>query len=326
MNRNNRVKLVFICLSLVLVLVILYSGLRILESAVFLKPQDGEQVTTKSIIRDNVKYYPRQDIMVVMILGIEREGKAVAHEMNKGYSADMITLMVFDEQTRECTLLCLNRDTMVMMPGLNEYGREDSTYYGQLAISHTFGTGLEDSCENTRKTVSRLLNGITIDHYYAMNMDAIALLNDAVGGVTVTVTDDFSQIDPTIQMGEMTLNGQQAVNYVQARRYVGTQMNVSRMERQKEYMQGFVGALREKMDQSLSETLRIYETVSEYVVTDCSGTVMNRLMEDYGEYTLGDVVSLPGENVLGEAHYEFYVDEEQLDQLILDLFYAPVNG
>ena len=114
----------------------------------------------------------------MMILGVDREGKAQAGVPNQSGAADMITLMVFDEKTQECTLLCLNRDTMVYMPKLNEYGKEVGTRYGQLALSHSYGTGLEDSCENTRKTVSALLNGVEIDHYYAMNMDAISTTSE----------------------------------------------------------------------------------------------------------------------------------------------------
>jgi hypothetical protein len=34
-------------------------------------------------------------------------------------------------------------------------------------------------------------------------------------------------------------------------------------------------------------------------------------------------VSPEGENVLGEKYYEFHVDEEKLDELIVRLFYAP---
>ena len=41
-----------------------------------------------------------------------------------------------------------------------------------------------------------------IDYYFSMNMDAISILNDAVGGVTVEVTDDFSQVDATIGKGQ----------------------------------------------------------------------------------------------------------------------------
>lgn len=323
MNRDILLKAVFMCIALILVLVILYSGLRVLESTVFLKQQEEGPIEAKSISRDGVEYYPRQDIMVVMLLGIERQGEVVANEVNKGDPADMVMLMVFDEKTAECTLVSLNRDTMVMMPGLNEYGRADSKYFGQLALSHTFGTGLEDSCENTRKTVSDLLYGITIDHYIAMNMDAIAILNDAVGGVTVTVRDDFSQVDPTITKGQATLNGQQALNFVQARRNVGNELNLSRMERQQEYMRGFINAFRANIDASDSFVLKTYEQVSPYLVTDCSVTVMTDMMGRYADYELQEIVSLPGENVLGERYYEFHVDEEKLDELILRIFYAP---
>ena len=34
---------------------------------------------------------------------------------------------------------------------------------------------------------------------------------------------------------------------------------------------------------------------------------------------------MEGENKLGEEYYEFYADEEKLDALILQLFYAPKN-
>lgn len=324
MYKRNASRVILVCVILLLVLMIVYSGLRILESTVFLKQQEEIQ-PSKVIVRDGIRYFPRQDITVLMLLGIQQNGKVAHYQPTHDYPADMITLLIFDQKTQKCNLLCINRDTMAMMSSLNEHGREDGSYYTQLALSHTFGTGREDSCENTKKAVSNLLGGITIDHYYAMNLDAIAQLNDAVGGVTVTVTDDFSQVDPSIQMGEMTLNGQQALNFVQSRRNVGSQKNLSRMLRQQEYMKGFVTALKVKLSDGAGAALGVYESVAEYVVTDCSFSVLSRLMEDYGAYTLGDVISLPGENVLGEEYYEFYVDEEKADALILELFYDPIT-
>lgn len=323
MNRKNLVKAVFVCVALILVLVILYSGLRILESTVFFQQQDEAATETKWIVRDGVEYYPRQDIVVVMILGIDREGKLTDQEDNSGHAADMIALMIFDEKAEQCSVLTLNRDSMVMMPGLNEYGVEDSTYYAQLALSHSFGTGLEDSCENTRKTVSNLLYGITIDHYISMNMDAIAVINDAVGGVTVNVVDDFSAVDPSIKMGEMTLRGEQAVRFVRARRGLGDQLNLSRMERHKAYFDGFIEALRAKIKENTSFALSTYEKMSPYIVTDCSGTVITSMMERYADYELCEIVSPEGENTVGTQYMEFYLDEESLDELILRLFYAP---
>lgn len=323
MNRKQLAKVIYVCISLLLVLVIVYSGLRILESAVFLHQGSSMQTTSKTIVRDGVKYYPRQDITTVLVMGVNQVGEVVPTPYNDGGAVDMITLFVFDEKTEECTILSLNRDMMVTMPALNEYGKEVGTYFGQLAFSHAYGDGMADSCENVRATVSNLLYGTQIDYYFSMNMDAIALLNDAVGGVTVTVEDDFSRIDSTLTKGEVTLFGQHAVNFVQARGNVGDELNLSRMRRHKEYMSNFVPILREKIEESAGFVVSTYEAVAPYIVTDCSAQVVSRLEEQYGGYAVGENLTVKGENVLGEKYYEFYADEKALDDLILDLFYAP---
>lgn len=310
---------------LLLVLVMIFSGLQILESTVFSQGQvQGDTFVSKTVTRDGVDYFPRQDITVIMVLGIDQYGPVTASESyNNSGSADMVMLLIFDEVDQTCSALCLNRDTMLEMPVLGIGGKQAGTYYGQLALSHSYGSGLEDSCENTRAAVSNFLNGLTIDYYVAMNMDAISILNDAVGGVKVNVTDDFSVVDPTITMGEMTLFGEQAVSFVRTRQNVGNQLNISRMERQREYVDGFVDAFWNKMDSSDGFVVSAYEAVSPYIVTDCSVNAISGMMERYADYEVKEIVSVPGENILGDTYYEFYADEEALDALILRLFYAP---
>lgn len=323
MNRNNRLKAVFGVVALILVVVILYSGLQILESTVLYSQEDEAAPETKWIVRDGVRYYPRQDIVVVMLLGIDREGIVTGGEADGGYAADLITLMIFDEKEQTSSLLFLNRDAMVRMSALDEHGRESGLYYQQLALSHAYGTGREDSCENTRKTVSDLLYGITIDHYVSMNMGGIEILNDLVGGVTVNVVDDFSAIDPTIGMGQVTLRGEQAVHFVRTRKGLGDQLNLSRIERHKAYFNGFMDAFQTKLEESSSFVLSVYEEISPYIVTDCSANVITSMMERYGDYELSQIVSIQGENTRGERYIEFIIDEEKLDEQILQLFYAP---
>ena len=323
MNRKGKMKILFICAALVLALVILYSGLQLLESTVFFPGQEGGTENTKWIVRDGVRYYPRQDIVVVLVMGIDREGVVTGGDADRGHTADMLALLIFDEKAKTSELLLLNRDTMVMMNGLDALGREDGQYYAQLALSYAYGTGGADSCENVRKTVSDLLYGIHIDYYVSMNMGGIATLNDAVGGVTVQVTDDFSQIDPTIGMGEVTLNGQQAYNFVRSRKGLGDQMNVSRMERHKTYFNGLVDALQSNLEGSIDFAVSLYEEISPYIVTDCSVNALTGMLERYADYDLVEIVSPEGENTRGKQYMEFYVDEEKLDALILRLFYAP---
>ena len=320
-------KLVYICLILILVLVILFSGLQILESTVFSKGQaQGGQSTSKTIERDGVAYFPRQDITVMLLMGIDEFGPVKdSGSYNNTGEADMVSLVIFDETHRKMDILYINRDTMVEMPVLGLGGKPAGTAYRQLALSHTYGSGLQDSCENTRKTVSDLFYGLPIHYYIAMNMDAIPLLNDAVGGVPVTVVDDFSQVNTDIPMGETVLKGKAALDFVQVRREVGDQDNISRMERQKEYMKNFLTAFTEKTEESDLFVLETYEQVTDYIVTDLVASSMSNIWNKYSDYTLDDVVTLQGENVLNEGHYEFVLDEAALDQLILQMFYAPKN-
>ena len=293
---RNTSNFVLFAVILILVLVMLYSGLQILESTVLSHGQDEETpVVSKTITVAGVEYFPRQDITVVLFMGIDRFGPVQdsGFYTNTG-AADVDMLMVLDETRQAIDLLYLNRDTMLTMPVLGLGGRPAGTYFGQLALAHTYGGGLQDSCENTRQAISDFLRGIRIDYYVSMNMDAIGILNDAVGGVTVNVTEDFSEVDPSISMGKVTLMGQQAINYVRTRKDVGDQLNLTRIQRQKDYM-----------------------------VTDCSATVFNTLAGQYATYEMGRILSPEGKNVMGETYFEFYVDEDSLLELTLDLFYAP---
>jgi LCP family protein required for cell wall assembly len=303
----------------------LYSGLRILESTVFHTGQEGSgNYVSKTIERNGQKYFPRQDITVVLVLGIDQFGPVAdsGNYQNRG-AADLDILLIFDETNRQINILHLNRDTMLEIPVLGIGGRQAGTYYGQLALAHTYGSGLSDSAENARKTISDFLYGLHIDYYVSMNMDAITILNDAVGGVTVNVTEDFSEVDPTIQKGQVHLTGEQAIHFVRSRKDVGDQLNLSRIERHKAYLDGFADAFRSRQAEDAGFILTAYEQVSPYLVTDLSANAVSGMMDRYYDYKINEIISPAGENVIGEEFMEFYVDEEALDALILRLFYAP---
>ena len=232
-------------------------------------------------------------------------------------------LIVCDETNKTYTVLYLNRDTMVTMDVLGVRGEYAGTAYGQLALAHTYGTGLEDSCLNVKSTLMNFIHGMTIDYYVAMNMDALPVLNDAVGGVTVNVKDDFSKVNPSITMGELTLRGDQVIDFVRTRKDVGDQKNVTRMARQREYVDGFLRQLMNREQENIEFAIGLYEEVAPYIVTDCSAENLSGMLDRYAEFTLAEVVTPEGESAVVDGHYEFYVDEEKLDELILRLFYAP---
>ncbi len=323
-KQKTKKNLILIVIIFLLILVMLYSGFQVLDSAFH---RGGETPATtsshKTLTVDGAEYYPRQDITVFMLMGIDRTGpvEAVNYHRNEG-SADMIALAIFDQTNETYTVLMLNRDTMLDVPVIGVGGKTAGYAHEQLALAHTYGSGVEDSCENTVRAVSELLRGITVDYYISINMDAIALLNDAVGGVSVTVTDDFSAVNSTIPKGEVLLNGQQALDFVQNRKDVGSQMNVSRMERHEEYMRGFLQSLNQKLKKDDTFILSTYDSVAPYMVSDCPVNTLNSLVNRYSQFELQDVITLEGNNVKGDTYMEFYPDPDALKQLTIQLFYS----
>lgn len=322
-NKQKRGNPLLLVLILILVLVFVFSGLRFLEST--FSPSDSTDPTTpsKTIIRDGVAYFPRQDVTTILLAGIDEFGEAQdSGSYNNTGAADMVWLLIFDETNEKLDILSLNRDTMLNIPVLGLGGKPAGTTKAQLALAHTYGSGLEDSAQNLRNAVSGLLYQFDIDYYVTLRMDAIRLLNDAVGGVEVEVTDDFSAVDPSIPMGRVTLNGQQALNFVRTRQGVGDQLNLSRMQRQTAYATGFISALRTAMDGDSGFTASTYDAVSPYMVTDCSLKSLAAMGERYRSYSLGETVAIRGENVENEF-MEYHLDEKDLDRVILQYLYAP---
>lgn len=322
-KRHGTSKIVLIAVLIFVIVVALYSGLRFLESTVLYKDVDvTEPTVSKTITRDGADYFPRQDITTILIMGIDEFGPVKdSMSYNNTGEADVVLLAVFDESDESYRILSLNRDTMVQLPILGLGGKQAGTRLGQLALAHTYGSGLHDSCENTRKAVSDFFGGIYIDYYLAMNMDAISILNDAVGGVTVTITEDLSSVDESLPAGRVTLMGEQALNFVRVRKDVGNQLNISRMERQKEYAINFVEAMKNKLESDDIFALSVYDSVSPYIVTDISVNTFSGFVQRFADYSLTDIVTPDGENIIGEQYYEFHVDQQKLKQLALDIFY-----
>lgn len=322
-KKEKRQRIILICAMLVLIFVAIFSGLQILEATVLpgiVSP--SETNPSKTITRDGVEYFPRQDITVVMVLGIDQHGPVQdsGYHKNPG-AADMVMLLVFDETAKEYSVLQLNRDTMLEMTVLGIRGENAGTYYGQLALAHTYGSGLADSSVNVKNTLMKHIHGLTVDYYVTMNMDAIPIVNDAVGGVTVTVVDDFSEVNPSITKGEITLRGDQVLDFVQTRKNVGDQKNTTRMERQQEYMTSFLKTLKEKAKEDAELAVKLYDQVSPYMVTDCSAETLSSMLNRYMDYTMAEIISPEGESRVVEGYYEFYVDEDKFEDLIIEVFY-----
>ena len=319
MKRKNLMTTVIVFVFAVSIVV---GGFMILKSPTHTNTGDTD-FDRKTITVDGVEYFPRQDISTFLILGIDKNGVVESsHSYRNDRNADVIMLMILDENNETYDVLCLNRDTMTQMEVLGLGGVKAGKAKQQLALAHTYGTGLEDSSEHMKETVSSLLNNILIDNYITMNMDGIEIVTDSLGGVEVNVTDDFSKFDSSIKLGKQLLTGKQAAEFVRVRKDMGDQLNSSRMLRQKEYLKGLEKAFKDKSEIDEKVLKNVYDQLSSYMVTDCSLTKLSSLVDKYINYELDEIIIPDGEYKKGHTYLEYYLDEEKFNKMIIELLYA----
>lgn len=280
----------------------------------------NEEQELKELTYQGETYRQRPDLETYLLMGVDEEGKAVSdNSYEGGGQADVQMVLVLDNANQTWQVLQINRDTITKVPVLDVLGNVAVYVDEQIALAHYYGDGLEQSCENTELAVSMLLNDQPIDGYVSVNMDAVGILTDLVGGVTLTVTSDFSEVDPTLVQGEtMTLDGQKALTYVRSRYNVDDQTNIARMARQRQ----FLTALEKKLQQQDANfAAKAYEELSDYMVTDLGSKTVSQIGEKLKQYTELDLLTIDGENVVEDGHWAYHLEEDSLQKTILQLFY-----
>jgi anionic cell wall polymer biosynthesis LytR-Cps2A-Psr (LCP) family protein len=265
-------------------------------------------------------------------MGIDMVGPAnddddeVGDDWGGSGQCDVLQLVVIDQNADTYAILPINRDTITAVDTVDEEGTYIGTSDVQIALAHGHGDGKEISCENTVNAVSNYLYGQEIDGYVALNIDSIQILNEMAGGVEVTIEDDFSQVDPSMEIGEtITLTGEQAEYYVRSRINVADGTNENRMKRQSIYRDKLEQIYRQKMSEDETFVLDLYDALQDYMVTtftkkDCSKLAKAMLKNE----SLGEV-SIEGEITTGRFGYrEFIPDADSLQEVIIQLFYEKV--
>lgn len=328
MRKSNR-KLIIKGVTIALVVVFLVSALMICleiwESNQGKFPEMSEE--DRNVIYNGVEYVPKNEIDTFLVMGLDKfDGEAMSDSYNNDKCADFIMLFVFDNAEKKFSTIHINRDTMADVNILGVAGNRIDTVTKQITLAHTYGNGRDVSCRNTAESVSKLLNGVKVNHYISITMDAVSLLNDEVGGVEVTVLDDFTGIDSTLVKGEkVILSGEQALTYVRKRQGLEDSSNSARMERQQQYINAFYSKLLEAMERDDEFVSTAAKKISDYIVSDRSVTQLQEVVRKINEYEYLGINSLEGESVMGEKYIEFYPNNDFVDKLVVDLFYKPNN-
>ena len=281
------------------------------------------------IVYNGAKYKYNEDNINILFMGIDRDMQDTGEKViGENGQADVLIWAALDSKTGHLSLINISRDAMV---DVNKYNVKDK-YLGtdkmQLCLAYSYGDGKEKSCENTLQSVSRLMYGMPVNAYVAIDYSAIAPLNDAIGGVTVNVLEDLTQSDSALKAGEtVTLHGEQAQTYVRSRNTEVLDSNNQRMERQKQYIDAFLQQAISQTKKNPTLPVTLYNDVSDYMVTNISAsevTHLATLMIQNG-VSGGDILTVPGEVTQGDVYAEFNPDDKELYKLILSVFYKEIK-
>ncbi|MBQ9314543.1 MAG: LCP family protein [Clostridia bacterium] len=240
-----------------------------------------------------------------------------------GNLTDFIMLGQYDPNTREIDLVSIPRDTNVGNASVD--GKINSVYSSR-------------SLDKLKEEVTRI-TGIDINYYVLFKTKVLRDIVDEMGGVTVDVPINMNYDDPYqnlhihLNKGVQKLNGSQAEQFCRFRQnnngtgYPGG--DVERTKAQQKFVKSFIGELLK------GENISKLSTLIGIAVDNTKTDITLDIAKNY----IGDAIALrtdriytntlPGSARMGQSQlgYQtsyYYLDYEQVKNMIDEMFYNKV--
>ena len=244
---------------------------------------------------------------------------------------DVIFVVNFNTMTNKVKVVSIPRDTKVIWTDKQKRAYNQLTGYTQniskLNEMSAYGR-INQNIGNIRDfTIDEIENilRVHIDNYVVVNLDAFKEIVDAIGGVDMYVPQDMYYVDNSqglyinLKEGQQHLDAEDAEGLVRFRRYaLGDEARV-------EVQQTFLKAVAEKvMSAEMRSNLpNIITRLFPYVKTDIKLTEVLGYLGILDEFSLSGLEFhiVPGYGDDSEGPSYYYINEEELDELIKDVFY-----
>jgi LCP family protein required for cell wall assembly len=182
------------------------------------------------------------DAQNILLIGSDtRAGDNRKYGRDRGTQRSDTTILLHLAADRQsATAVSIPRDLMVDVPGCRRPdGSRTRAQFAQFNSAFEVGG---TAC--TIRTVEKLTR-IRVDHHMVVDFAGFKDMVDAVDGVDVCLKAPIDDDDAHVRLapGPQTLDGEQALGYVRARKSLGTGSDTERMDRQQE----FLGALVNKV-------------------------------------------------------------------------------
>lgn len=275
-----------------------------------------------TITYNGKKYELNKHMATVAFIGFD--GRDNDDGTQKGQS-DTVMVVALNTDTGEARGIVIPRDSMVAVDTYSN-GSFAGQVTEQLCLQFAYGTDGDNSSALTAAAASRVLDNIPVDYYYTLNIEGVAPINDSIGGVTLVPTQTVPGT-AVVEGQETTLFGTSAEKYVQWRDTTELTSSLDRTARQVSYMQAFAGKMLNSAKSNPAVLINLYQTMGDYTWTNLGLDEFSYLATTMLEHGLTsfDVVTLQGTMQQGDTFAEFYLDQDNVKQTIVDTFYHPVH-
>ncbi|WP_405843229.1 LCP family protein [Streptomyces sp. NBC_01518] len=225
----------------------------------------------------------------ILVLGSDsrsgKENKALGGGSSTGARSDTAMVVHVDAGRKKATIVSIPRDTLVTRPScpLSSGGSTSVAYNAMFNTAYSVGGPV---C--AVKTVESI-TGVRMDHYIEIDFAGFAKLVNALGGVTVTTTQDIDDDDSHLHLkkGIHHLNGKQALALARTRHGIGDGSDLGRIGLQQMLVKALLTQV--STHDLLTDPAKLYE------VTDA---VTDSLTTDTGLDSLSELISL-GQSLKG---------------------------
>ncbi len=279
---------------------------------------------------NGVHYKKNTAVKAWLILGVDNKGSLqIDRDISEIGLSDGIFLVAENTAKNSIHILQVPRDTMTEITMTDANSNPVGTKIDHLTAAWMYGDNHEKSGTYAVKAVSGVFGGLPIDGYMAGSIDIINELNDYVGGVEVTIEQDYlTAADPAFVQGEtVKLQGNQAEKFVRYRDTKTDFTAMTRMDRQRQYAIAFekaVIAMQKKNSKAISG---MFDLIEDNIQTNMDRTnylkiAMDAVLKDEplsdADFSIYNGTSINNEDARLD---EFWPDYSDVDRLTLQYFF-----
>ncbi len=338
-SRRRKIKRILIAvvsvpLALIVVAASVFGVLTLRGKRQLEKDTGGVQTNPYSVTYDEGKtveyngqtYVLNENIVTVAAIGLDRESFGLEDDkIGTAGQADFILIVTMDLKSGFVAPIMIPRDTMVDVDQFTTDGQYVGVENMQICLSFAYGDGAETSSRNVLTSAQRVLYGVPVHLYGVLDLEGIPAMNDAIGGVSVTLQEDFGG---SYAGDRITLHGAQAESFVRARDTSRMDSDAPRRARQIQYVRAYIDKAVHAAIRDLGVIRKLYNTAMQYAFTNVSLSKVTYIATTLlaKGVNIGDVQTLAGTLQPGDPYAEYILDEQAAFETVLRVFYTPVLG